>query len=290
MRIVIYGNKYQDRHISDLQRLFDALSRHKAFIEVEKSFYDYLCQVMENPPHVDAVISDNDDLSANIALSIGGDGTFLRTAQRVAIKGIPVLGIKTGTLGYLADVHTDHIEDMVEELFNGDYKVENRSLIEVFTSEDVDIKHPYALNEVAILKEDTASMLKVDTTVNGTYLTTYLGDGLIVSTPTGSTAYNLSVGGPILEPTLQCFVLSPIAPHSLTMRPLILNDECYIKTTAFSRSNSYRLSIDGKSYVMKAGSTVTLHKAPYKVRVIQRLDHNFAETLRNKLMWGIDKR
>ena len=133
-------------------------------------------------------------------------------------------------------------------------------------------------------------MIKMATEVDNVYLTTYMGDGLVVATPTGSTAYNLSVGGPILEPSSRTWAVSPIAAHSLTMRPLVLNDDSVIKVQTFSRSDTYRLSIDGTSFTMQEGTTITIRKAPYSVKVIQRINHNFAETLRNKLMWGMDKR
>ena len=162
--------------------------------------------------------------------------------------------------------------------------------MESSTDADIDIPHTYALNDVAILKADTSSMIKMATEVDNVYLTTYMGDGLVVATPTGSTAYNLSVGGPILEPSSRTWAVSPIAAHSLTMRQLVLNEDSVIKVQTFSRSDTYRLSIDGTSFTMQEGTTITIRKAPYSVKVIQRINHNFAETLRNKLMWGMDKR
>lgn len=290
MRIVIYGNEYQEDHLADLEKLFSTLQKYNSWIEIEKSFYDYLCTVMPSPPAINDVVKENENFSAAIALSIGGDGTFLRTAQWVSSKGIPILGINTGSLGYLAEVSVSDIEEVIDEIFNEKYNIASRTMIHINTSADIKIKHPYALNEVAISKEETSSMIKMETEVNNTYLTTYMGDGLLISTPTGSTAYNLSVGGPILEPNSRCLVLSPIAAHSLTMRPLILNDNSIIKVTTHSRSNSYRMSIDGRSYVLPASSSITLQKAPFCVKVIQRRNHHFASTLRNKLMWGIDKR
>ncbi len=290
MRIAIYGNEYQENHIGDIAKLFDALSQYNAWIEIERSFYDYLCKVMDCAPPVNEVIDAGDDFSAAIVLSIGGDGTFLRTAEWVAKKGIPILGINTGHLGYLADVHVGSIDNVIRNLFAGKYKIECRTVLEVSTGDYDDLHHPYALNEVAILKQDTSSMISMRTKVNGIDLTTYKGDGLIISTPTGSTAYNMSVGGPIIDPTSNCWAVSPIAAHSLTMRPLVLRDDSEISVTTHSRASSYRLSIDGRSVTMPEGSTIKVCKAPFAVKVIQGLKHNFAETLRNKLMWGIDQR
>ncbi|MDD2962074.1 MAG: NAD kinase [Muribaculaceae bacterium] len=290
MRIVIYGNKYQEAHIDDLVRLFATLSKYNTWLEIERSFYEYLCEILPQKPAVNDIIGYNDDFSAAIALSIGGDGTFLRTAQRVSIKGIPILGINTGHLGYLADVSVDDIEDVVDDLINDRYKIECRSMLEVSCNCGCEIEHPYALNEVAILKQDTSSMISMATEIDNEPLTTYLGDGLIVATPTGSTAYNLSVGGPILEPTSKSFALSPIAAHSITMRPLVINNDRIVKVTTASRAKSYRLSLDGRSFTLPQGSSVVISKAQFSVKVIQRMKHNFSSTLRSKLMWGIDKR
>lgn len=290
MKIAIYGNEYQQDHLDDLTKLFSALSCYEVCVGIERSFYDYLCRVMSTHPRVTDVIDETGSFTATVALSIGGDGTFLHTAQWVAHMGIPILGINTGHLGYLADISVADIDEVIADLINERYKIECRTVLEVVTHTDVKIEHPFALNEVAILKQDTSSMISMHTQVNGIELTTYMGDGLIVSTPTGSTAYNLSVGGPILEPTSCSWAISPIAAHSLTMRPLVLRDDSMIKITTQSRMASYRLSIDGRSVTMPEGSSVILRKAPFSVKVIQRLNHNFAETLRNKLMWGLDKR
>ena len=291
MKIVIYGNEYQERYLDDLAKLFSALSHHNIRIGVEKGFYDYLAGVFPSPPKVDHIIDNDSGIEdATLALSIGGDGTFLRTAESVSLKGIPILGINTGHLGYLADVSVNDIDSIIEEIAGNRYKTEYRTLLEVTNDAGISINQPFALNEVSILKQDTSSMISIETSVNGIYLTTYLGDGLIVSTPTGSTAYNLSVGGPILEPTSNNWVISPVAAHSLTMRPLVLSDDSIITIKTISRVPSYGVSIDGRSHSLPEGTTITLRKAPFPVKVVHRLNHNFAETLRNKLMWGTDKR
>lgn len=291
MKVVIYGNEYQEKYLKDLTKLFSALSHHNIWVGVEKSFYDYLVRTFPVAPRVDQIIDKVSEIEeATLALSIGGDGTFLRTAESIAFTGIPILGINTGHLGYLADMSVNDIDNIVEDIIGCRYKIENRTLLEVATDAGILIEKPFALNEVSILKQDTSSMISVETSVNGTYLTTYLGDGLIVSTPTGSTAYNLSVGGPILEPTSHNWVISPIAAHSLTMRPLVISDDCIITIKTKSRVSSYRVSIDGRSYSLAEGTTITLKRAPFTVKVVHRLNHNFAETLRSKLMWGTDKR
>lgn len=291
MKIVIYGNEYQGKYLNDLAKLFSSMSHHHIWVGIEKSFYDYLTRTFPEAPHADHLIDKDSEIGdATLALSIGGDGTFLRTAESIAFKEIPILGINTGHLGYLADMSVNDISSIIEDIIHNRYKIENRTLLEVTTDAGIPIKQPFALNEVSILKQDTSSMISIETSVNGIYLTTYLGDGLIISTPTGSTAYNLSVGGPILEPTSNNWVISPIAPHSLTMRPLVLSDDCTISIKTKSRVSSYRISIDGRSYSLAEGTTITLKKAPFNVKVVHRLNHNFAETLRSKLMWGTDKR
>lgn len=291
MKIAIYGNEYQDRYFCFLERMFDLLALSDVHTSIDGNFYEYLCRVMNKHPQVDSVITDNTTAEADVALSIGGDGTFLRTAEKVAQKGIPILGVNTGHLGYLADANVEDIDNVVKDLLSHNYKIEERTVLYVTSdAKDVVIDNPYALNDVSIMRQDTALMICMHTLVNGYDLTTYKGDGLIISTPTGSTAYNLSVGGPILEPTSSNMVLSPISAHSLTMRPLVLRDDSEIRVTTTSRVPMYRISVDGRPFSLPVGSTITVRKADFRVKVIQHTDHNFADTLRNKLMWGMDRR
>lgn len=289
MRIAIFGNSYQEAHIEALTRFFERLNEFNVWLMMEESFHDYLCKVLPTPPRVYDIIHDH-DFSAALAISFGGDGTFLHTAQWVGEKEIPILGINTGHLGYLADARLENTDALIDDLLNERFKIERRALIEARCVEETIGTWPYALNEIAILKQDTASMINIHTTITGTELTTYVADGLIVSTPTGSTGYNLSIGGPIIEPTAPCWAVSPIAAHSLTMRPLVVSNDSILSLTTTSRSASYRLSIDGRSVTLPQGSTITLNRAPFCIRVVQRLDHHFADTLRTKLLWGIDKR
>ena len=288
MRIAIYGNKYQEKFFAPLERLFGALAGRNAWVAIDRSFYDYLCCHTSVVPVVNEVIDEESNFDAAIALSIGGDGTFLRTAEKVARRGIPILGINTGHLGYLADASVENIDEVVDNLFSGNYKIEERTVLHVATDSGVIIDNPFALNDIAISRQSTALMMSMHTWVNDSELTSYKGDGLIISTPTGSTAYNLSVGGPILEPTSNNIVLSPISAHSLTMRPLVLRDDCTIRVTTNSRAQQYLVSIDGRPFTFDIGTSITVRKADFTVKVIQHTGHNFADTLRNKLMWGID--
>jgi NAD+ kinase len=224
-------------------------------------------------------------VDADVALSLGGDGTFLTTVMWVVEQDIPIMGINMGHLGYLAAYSLDEAEQAVDDLLAGNYTIERRSMLRA-RCEGVEIEHPLALNDIAILRQDTSSMIEMETTLQGKPLTTYKGDGLVVCTPTGSTAYNLSAGGPILEPTTRCLVLSPLSPHSLTMRPLVVPDESVITIVTHTRADTYRLSVDGEGITCPAGTRVTIERAPLTVQVIQRTDNNFARTLRHKLHWG----
>lgn len=226
---------------------------------------------------------------ADIALSIGGDGTFLRTANTVGRSGMPVLGINTGRLGFLADINFHDLDETLDEIFNGEYIIEERQLLEVSNNKS-GAESQYALNEVALLKQDTSSMLTIHTYIDNDYLTSYQADGLIVATPTGSTAYALSVGGPILMPKSSSLVLAPIAPHNLTSRPLVVNDDVKIRIKTESRSNTFLVSTDGNSNIFKTSTEISISKADYTLKVIKRVGHSFYDTLRDKLLWGVDVR
>lgn len=287
MRIAVFGSVHQDRFIDGIKLLFETLAKHNAAVDIHEKFYNYLCRMVDNPPIPNSIITD-DNFSADLAISLGGDGTFLRTAKRVSDKNIPILGINTGHLGYLTDAKMDDAEIVIDDIMNNRYKIECRNLIEVVS---LDKKHPisepFALNEVAILRQDTSSIISVETSVDDAYLTTYKGDGLIISTPTGSTAYNLSVGGPILDPNSQNIVISPISPHSLTMRPLVMRDDAVIGIKAISRAEMYNVSIDGRSNSLPIDTPIIIRKAPHTIKVVQSLRHSFIHTLRSKLNWGV---
>lgn len=290
MRIAVFGSTHQEKYLDGISLLFKTLGEYNVSLQIQEKFYNYLLTAIPHLPQY-PTIGDGDDITADIAISLGGDGTFLRTAKRISHKNIPIVGINTGHLGYLTDAKMNEVETVVSDIMNNRYKIECRTLLEVVSDcPEITIDEPFALNEVAVLRQDTSSMISVETSVNGTYFTTYLGDGLILSTPTGSTAYNLSVGGPILDPTSENIVISPISPHSLTMRPLVLRDDAVISIKAQSRSEIFNVSIDGRSNPCPIGTSVTVRKAPYTIKVIQSLRHSFVDTLRDKLMWGTDVR
>ena len=287
-RLLIFGNTYQQDNAAAVAALLEHLRERGLDVVVER---DYLTYLAGSVPAVAGCGSfDTAHVpDADMAFSLGGDGTFLTTVMWVSRQGMPILGINLGHLGYLTAGRLDINNDMIDDVLEGNYRIEERTMLQVHC-DDVDIPHPWALNEVAILRHDTSSMLDMETRLRSHELTTYRGDGLIVSTPTGSTAYNLSVGGPILEPTTSCLVLSPISPHSLTMRPLVVRDDSVITVRTHSRAKSYEVSIDGEVTLCPTGSTLTIARAPYCARVVQLQGNNFASTLRQKLLWGTDRR
>lgn len=289
IKLALFGNVYQAKKSSSVQQLIQLLKKHQAKLFVETEFYNYLTKTLQIDLQPDGLI-DYNNFNTDVAISMGGDGTFLETARRVGNKEIPILGINTGRLGFLADISQQEMEAALNDFFNGNYKIEERSLIQV-QSEEAPLKgYPYALNEVAVLKRDNSSMISIRVEINGEYLTTYQADGLIINTPTGSTGYALSVGGPIIMPQAGIFGITPVAPHSLNMRPLTLKDEAEITLEVESRSHNFLVAIDGRSESCREGTRLTLKKAPYRIKVFQRKEHSFFNTLRNKLMWGADIR
>lgn len=232
------------------------------------------------------VLTRGDAAAVDFIVSVGGDGTLLHTAHSVSGCETPILGINAGHLGYLTATPMSDATAMVEALLTGDYRIESRAMLQV-ECDHAPGTLPPALNEVALLRQDTSSVIEMETTLRGEPLTTYVGDGLVISTPTGSTAYNMSAGGPIMEPTTRCLVLSPVSPHALTMRPLVVRDDSVIRVTTRSRACHYMLSIDGDSIVLPQGSTVTVRLSPHRLNLVMPSRANFAATLRSKLHWGV---
>nr|WP_321373600.1 NAD kinase [uncultured Bacteroides sp.] len=289
MRFAIFGNCFQAKKSLHAENLFAILKQHGAEIYVDWEFYEFLTKDLNFTPKVSGLIGDN-DFEADMVISIGGDGTFLKAASRVGRKNIPILGINTGRLGFLADVSSDEINDTFNEIHNGQFKVEDRSILQLESDLEELKGYPFALNEIAILKRDSSSMISIHTTINGAYLTTYQADGLVISTPTGSTAYSLSIGGPIIVPHSNTIAITPVAPHSLNIRPIVIRDDWEITLDVESRSHNFLIAIDGRSESCSEGSRLTIRKADYNIRVVKRYNHIFFDTLRTKMMWGIDNR
>lgn len=289
MRIGIFGSEYQLEKQSIIRRVFSKLSALGAEVYVDADFSDFLRDTFGFEPAVAGILS-GDEFDLEVAISMGGDGTFLRTAARVNRQNIPILGINTGRLGFLADVGSTEVEETLEEVFKHYYRVEERTLLRLGTETRAYQGYNYALNEIAVLKRDTSSMITIHTELNGEYLTSYQADGLVIATPTGSTAYSMSVNGPIILPQDNSLVLSPVAPHSLNVRPLVIPDDYEIRLNVESRNRTFLVSLDGRSEIFPSGIRLTISKANYTTKVIKRYNHTFYQTLREKLMWGADVR
>ena len=288
-RCAIFGNTYQPKKCEAVQKLFVALEASGIVPFIDSPFFEYLVEEMHVPVPKHQLIT-NDSFEADFAVSMGGDGTFLTTAMRIGDKQIPILGINTGRLGFLADFSLDDIEQTLANLQAGLLRKEHCNVLQVESSEGKMQGYPFALNEVAVLKRDNSSMISIRVDLGGEYLTTYQADGLIVNTPTGSTGYALSVGGPVMLPGSQNIGLVPVAPHGLTVRPLTLPDNLEITLTVESRSHNFLVAIDGRSESCQDSTRLTIRKAPYQVIVLKRPETSFLHTLRSKLLWGSDAR
>ncbi len=289
MRIALLGNVFQSKKNAYIKRVLKKLAELQVDICIEEEFADFLnrelCVSLNGMdtfkmPH----------LKADLVISMGGDGTFLTSAAQVGARGIPILGINTGRLGFLADVSPEDIENALDAVFDGRYTIEQRAVIAMTLDGETYHGYPYALNEVAILKHDNSSLIEIDTHINGALLTNYMSDGLIISTPTGSTGYSLSVGGPIIVPRSGTFCLSPVASHSLSTRPVIVCDDVVITLRVRSRSHNFLIAVDGRSESISENTTITLRRAPYAIGVMKVMHQNFFDTLRDKMMWGADQR
>ncbi|MDD2611748.1 MAG: NAD kinase [Bacteroidales bacterium] len=289
MKVAIFGSQFQSEKLNQIWSVFDALHDIDAEIYVCKTFHDFLTSTLVNPPVIDGIIESN-DFSADFALSIGGDGTYLRTAHSIGNKNIPILGINTGRLGFLAEVDSIEIDAVIMDLYKRNFRITELSQLHLSINGESFEEYPCALNEIAILKRDLSSMINIHASVNGEYLNGYQADGLVVATPTGSTAYALSVGGPIMMPESKTLLVAPVAPHNLTARPLVLDDSAVIELEVESRSQNFLVSLDGRSYTMPCSIKLQITKADYCIKAIKRPGHTFINTLRKKLMWGVDPR
>lgn len=289
MKFAIFGNVYQAKKSSSAEDLFRLLKQHDAEICICREFYYFLTDIL----HIDipdAELFDGSNFTADMVISMGGDGTFLKAASRVGRKNIPILGINTGRLGFLADISPEEMEETFNEIHENRYKVEERSVLQLKCDNEKLQRDPYALNEIAVLKRDSSSMISIHTAINGAPLTTYQADGLVIATPTGSTAYSLSVGGPIIVPHSKTIAITPVAPHSLNVRPIVIRDDWEITLNVESRNHNFLVAIDGRSEPCQENTELTICRADYTIKVVKRFNHIFFDTLRNKMMWGADVR
>lgn len=289
LKFALFGNTYQEHKSAHVTHLLEILRKKNARLSISNEFYDFL--KLHTQADLGGIeIFQGNKFDADMALSIGGDGTFLRAASRVGNKEIPILGINTGRLGFLADISPDQMEAAFDEIYEGKYLAEPRRVLHLTAEGHVLKGYPYGLNEIAVLKQDSSSMIGIKAYVNNELLCSYQADGLIVATPTGSTGYSLSVGGPILVPQSGTISLTAVAPHSLNVRPIVLRDDWEITLDVESRSHNFLVSVDGRSETCREGTRLTIRRADYFVRIVKRCHHSFFNTLREKMMWGADTR
>ncbi|OIP82494.1 MAG: NAD kinase [Porphyromonadaceae bacterium CG2_30_38_12] len=289
MKIAIFGNTYREALIPRLIELLDFLSTKVVDVLFERDLFDFLIANKLYAINNDQII-DTENFQCDFAMSVGGDGTFLKTAASVGNRDIPILGINIGRLGFLADISGENMLMAVEGILKKDYILEERTLLTVIANDGTPLEMPYALNEISILKQDSSSMISIHTTLNGEPMHTYQADGLLVATPTGSTAYSMSVGGPLLVPQAANFLLSPVASHSLNVRPLVIPDTWVVDLEVKSRSGCYQISLDGRTTILPESTKLHIQKANFTIKVVKQMHHSFFDNLKNKLMWGLDKR
>ena len=291
MKIAIYGRPFSSGFEKNISALFVLLEKHGVEYFIHEPFYEFLRKKGKLTFQKAGAFRTHDDIigNADIMFSIGGDGTFLEAVSIVQNYGIPIVGINTGRLGFLADISPEHIEDSLSAILNGQYKVEHRSLVELDLINSPWEGFTCALNEVSIQKR-YSTMITIHTYLDDTYLNSYWADGLIVSTPTGSTAYSMSVGGPIVTPDSNNFIISPMAPHNLTIRPVIVPDHNLIRIEVESRDNSFLLTLDSRTEIIEGEVQMRLKRADFTIKTLRIKDATFYNTLRSKLMWGVDRR
>ena len=289
LKFAIFGNEYQAKKSTSIEKILDYLAQKGAEIYVENAYYEFLTRSQ----HIDvkaAGVFEDYNFDVDYVISMGGDGTFLKAASRVGAKGTPIIGVNMGRLGFLADVLPGEVEAALDSLYAGECQIEEHVVIQVEAEGGVLAGNPFALNDIAVLKRDDASMISIRTQVDGEFLVNYQADGLIVTTSTGSTAYNLSNGGPIIIPQSSSLCLTPVAPHSLNIRPVVINDTAEITLDVESRSHNYLVAIDGRSERMTEGTRLVIRKAAHTIKIVNQRNQRYFSTLREKLMWGADQR
>lgn len=289
MRFALFGNIHETGKSVHAEQLFRILSHYADEVYVDADFNRFLREEHSFSFEPAGIINDLTAQGVDMAISLGGDGTFLKAARCVGNTGIPIVGINTGRLGFLADVSADEMEHFFAMLHQGRYVVRERNLLRLTTG-GAPSQPIYALNEIAISKHDSSSMLAIHTAVDGERLTTYMADGLLIATPTGSTAYSLSAGGPIIHPQADVFVLTAVSPHSLNVRPIVIADDKTIDLHIESRSGSFLVAADGISRNLPETTRLTIQKADYTIRVVKQEGSTFFQTLQKKMLWGTDPR
>ena len=293
MKVAIYGQYYQNSTEPIIKDIFVFFNRNSVEMVIESEFLAMLYdrKIVEKQYKTFSSHTELDG-SFDMLISIGGDGTMLRAATLVRDSGIPLLGVNAGRLGFLASVQKENIANFLQLVIEKKYTISPRSLLSLnCIPENEDISElNFALNEISVSRKDTTSMITIETDLNDEYLNSYWADGLIIATPTGSTGYSMSCGGPILTPHVESFVITPIAPHNLNARPLVIPDSTEIRLRVSGREEFYLVSLDSRIASVRNESVLTIKKTPYKINMVEIMGETFLKTLRNKLLWGEDKR
>jgi NAD+ kinase len=291
MKVAIFGQYYQNDTRPIIKDIFVFFNKNNVELVIEEQFLKILFEEKLVEKQY-ATFSSHTDLNSSfeILISIGGDGTILRAATYVRDSGIPLLGINAGRLGFLAKVQKENIGEFLQFVLEKQYTLTKRTLLELESNRRKPFEINFAMNEVTVARKDTTSMITIETYLNGEYLTSYWADGLIISTPTGSTGYSLSCGGPILTPDVKALVITPIAPHNLNARPLVIQDDLEIKLIVSGREEEYLVSLDSRITPIANNSILIIKKTPYQINMVEIPNETFFKTLRNKLLWGQDKR
>ena len=291
MKVAIYSRVIEEDYLKEVQNLFNELAKHKIEPVIVQSYFEQIISSIHLSNNI-STFSDSADLDDSIdcIISLGGDGTLLDTVSLVRNKNIPVLGINFGRLGFLASIGKKEVATVVEALTSRNYVIDKRSLIHLDADQPLFGKTPYGLNEFAIHKTDTSPMIKIHTYLNGDFLNTYWADGLIVATPTGSTGYSLSCNGPVVFPDSSSFVITPVAPHNLNVRPIVVPDDNIVSFEVEGRTDHFICALDSRKEIVEKKIQLAVKKEAFTISLIRLNDSNFLQTLRNKLSWGLDTR
>jgi NAD+ kinase len=292
MKVAVFGNQIASDFIPVLEKFFCFFRDHRIPVQFYKPFYSFLTDELKYSPFCSGFFQSYEDFDSgtDLVFSIGGDGTFLHAVQVIQNFDVPMVGINSGRLGFLADISQEHVLEALNDIVSHKYKIVERSMLQVDYEKESPFAFSFALNEMTVLKSANSSMIRIKALVNGELLNNYWADGLIIATPTGSTAYSLSVGGPVLTPGSENFVVTPIAPHNLTIRPIIVPDHSIIRLEISGKGTHFLTSLDSRSENIAFGHSLTIRKAPFALKTILPEGYSFFNTLRTKLMWGIDKR
>lgn len=289
MKIAVHGKKFDSEASVAIQTVFDVLFKHNVEVVISESFKKIVfARGIE--PEVNTFKKGDNLSGCDAFFSLGGDGTLLDSITYIGNKGVPILGVNTGRLGFLATTSKENIEQAIIEVLKGQYQFDNRSLISLETDDKLFNGNNFALNDFAILKKDTSSMIVVNAYIDGEFLNSYWADGIIVATPTGSTGYSISCGGPLVLPHSKNFIITPVSPHNLTVRPIVVPDSVELSFSIEGRTNNYLVALDSRLETVDDSVNLKVKKAPFEVKLIQLSDNNYFKTLRQKLNWGLDVR